>query len=623
MTGVYRKRSLVPQIRRRPFVFTTPPTIYEVTGSGTVAFSGNASVAKTRLYEVTGSGTITFDGAAFVGGLFSFTGAGTIVFSGTASINRTIVYIPTGSITFSDSAGVSLGKAFTGSGVITFEGSSNSVVLHVFPVTGAGTIIFTGTAEAFRSVSHIPTGGVTFSGSGIVSASFAQATVNTIEGVTRNDIFKRFLRETGLGVYGVVTGIGGGSTTTFDDINNLKSGQFNKDDWVGAWARISKNLDSKGNVPEGEVFSVTNYDPTTNGRITAGTFSAAIGVGDEYELWRFPNPNSVVDDLDTILQEEIYLPCWSVLSDIPDFDMEQSGTDDWSAITGTISKVSSAPYLSGKRYLAVTASVGVGLCRSGREIKVEPGKRYHLSAVGFADDDGNTLTLGVYDVTNDVVLDDTVSWNRQYPGRLVLEFTVPSNCYSIKVNLAHASSGAAQLAYWDEVCFYQTDGNDILLPWWVKNKNQVKGIFRADLTQLDSNVYDYILKGPMINSFDIRDDAFGSGQLRLVSPTGGIAGPIFIFGVRNETAFDSDNGDTKRLDENLIIAALACKVLKRLKTFPNSNAMQTNWVIEQYTQWEKMYRNLARQQSERIEAIIQTVQGSGYYRDSRMSFGNS
>lgn len=537
---------------------------------------------------------------------------------------NTYTYSPTGGIVFGGSATASVTLVtytVTGSGGIVFAGSATITRTYIGIVSGG--ITFGGTADAHRAITIIPTGGITFGGSASVTSLLVTPTVTTVEGVTRNQIFKRFLRETGLGVYGTVTGVGGGGTTTFDDTTRLKSSQFTAQDWPGAWARISKNANSIGNAPENEVFAISTYDPTTNGRVTVGgTFSSAIEVSDEYEIWRFPNPKSVIDDLDVVLQEDIFLPCWSVLSDHPDFDMEQNNTTDWEATTGSISKVSTGPFINGKRYLALTDTSGAGVCRSANEIKVEPNKKYHASIIGYAGDDSNTLSLSIYDVTNaETISGYSSNWDRQYPGRMVVEFTTPSTCYSVKLQLTSLGSGSA-ISYWDDAVFYCMDSYDIALPWWVKNKDQIKAIFELDMTQIGTNVYEPFMRGNIVNKYNIRDDAFGSGQLRLVAENGSLNKPIFIFGVRNEIAFANDTVDTKRVDANLIIACLAYKVFKRLKVFPNSNAMQTSWIQQQYQEWEVLYKRLSRQQSERIENIIQTVPASGYYSDQRFSWGN-
>lgn len=614
---------------------------FVATSSGGITFGSTTTYSRTRVYTTTGgitfggvatvsrtygwasSGGLTFGGTATVTRTYGYASTGGITFGGTAGIVRTIVYISSGGITFGGATTYSRTRVYTTTGGIEFGGTAT--VTRTFAWLSTGGITFGSTTTYSRTWAYLVSGGITFGGEAGVTTILVTPTVSTVEGITRANLYKRFLRETGLGVYGVVTGVAGGATTTFDDTTRLKSSQFNSQDWVGGWSRISKNANSAGNAPETEVKSITAYDPSTNGRVTAGTFSASIEVADEYELWRFPNPLYVNDDLDTVLKEDIFLPCWSVLSEHPDFDMEQSGTDDWAAITGSISKVITAPYITGKRYLAVTATGGSGKARSANSIKVEPNKKYYLSACGFAGGITTTLTLSAYDVSNSAVITSaSTTWDRQYPARIVVEFTTPSNCYEIKVEMSHADvTDSNGLAYWDEVILYPVDAYDIALPWWVKNKDQVKAIFGMSLESLGTNTFDSCLKGEMINEYDIRDDSFGKGQLRLVRRSGTVSRPIFIFGVRNEIAYANDTVDAKRVDSNLLIAALARRVFKRLKTFPNSNAMQTTWIIEQQKEWENQFKILNRAQTERVEAVLQTIQPSGYYRDNRFAFGSN
>src|SRR3990172_2216788 len=117
-------------------------------------------------------------------------------------------------------------------------------------------------------------------------------TTQQIEGITRKNLLKRFLRESRLGTYGTATAGGSG---TFDDTNNIKSTQFNSRDWVGGWARISYDAGGAAAAPEAEIRPITTYDPTTNARITVNpVFSANPAASDEYELWLI-NPRLVID----------------------------------------------------------------------------------------------------------------------------------------------------------------------------------------------------------------------------------------------------------------------------------------------------------------------------------------
>lgn len=551
------------------------------------------------VYTYTASGGITFGGSATLKRTFANNvGSGGIVFGGSASVARTYG-----------------GNVATGG--IVFGGTATAKKVAVY--TGTGGIVFGGSATVVRAYSVTSSGGIVFGGSANVTLILTTPTLAQVEGATRNEIFKRFLRESGLGTYGTVTGIGGGATTTFDDTTRLKSSQFTAQDWPGGWARISKNANSLGTAPENSIMPITTYDPTTNGRITAPTFSGSIEVGDEYELWRFPSPAFVIDDLDTVLKEDIYLPCWTVLSEAPDFDMEQNNTTDWTAgANTTLSKASGEPSLDGARWLALSTSSGnAGSAYNANEISVQPSTKYFVSVVCY-NHNGNTLTLEAYDVTNAATIDSR-TWDGRFPGRLHFEFTTPSTCKSLRIYLKHGAGSGSLTSYWDELCLYPSDSYDIALPWWVKNKNQIKAIFKLAPVDIDTDVWDATLRGNFYNDFEIRDNAFGRGQLRLVMERGSLPGILFMFGVRNETAFADDNADTKRVDENLLIAALACKVFKRLKTFPNSNIMQTTWIKEEYLQWEEKYKQLSRQQSQRVEEITQSYRATGQYIDSRFA----
>ena len=545
---------------------------------------------------------------------YTYTPTGGITFGGTAPLARTFISPVSGGIVFAGTSAHSLSRIVTPTGGIVFAGTS--AASRTFAWLPTGGIVFAGAATAVRAWVVTPTGGIVFGGSATVTLILTTPTLAQVEGATRNEIFKRFLRETGLGTYGVVTGVAGGGTTTFDDTTRLKSTQFNARDWVGAWARISKNESSPSTAPENEVMPVTTYDPTTNGRITAPTFTAAVAADDEYELWRFPNPTSVIDDLDTILKEDIYLPCWSILSEAPDFDMEQNNTTDWTAgANTTLSKSSGEPSLDGARWLALSTTTNAGSAYNANAINIEPSKKYVVSVVAY-NVNGMTLTLEAYDVTNSVTI-DSKTWNRRYPGRIHFEFTTPSTCHNLRIILNHTAGTGSQTSYWDELCLYPADAYDIALPWWVKSKAQIKAIFKLTPTDISANVWDSALRGDFFNEFEIRDNAFGRGQLRLVTSHGTLPGPLFIFGVRNEVAYTNDTVDTKRVDENLVVAALAVKVFRRLKTFPNSNAMQTTWVERQYDEWEKRYKQLTRQQGQRIEEIEQSYRMSGQFIDSR------
>ena len=442
-------------------------------------------------------------------------------------------------------------------------------------------------------------------------------TVAQIEGITRQSILDRFLRETGLGKSGTVVT---GSTTTINDTDTLLSPQFTASDWVGGWARISKDAGGASAAPENEQRSITTYDPATNGRITfSPVMTAAPVVGDSYQLWRYPDPTLVKDFLDQVLKQDIYLPCWSMLSEVPDYDMEANNTTDWAGSNATVTKVTGTePVLLSKRWLSVAATAANGYARTAT-FRVQPSKRYYLSGIVMANGSGTTGELRAYDITNTASIDSKTSSNL-IPSRIAFEFTTPATCYEVQIRLITQEDTKTTL--WDEIVLYAIDSDSIALPWWVKNKNQVKGVFELNLNnQLASNIYDAEINGNPTNKFIVRDTAFGRGQLRLIKQNGiGINKPLFIFGIRNEVAYATDTLDSKRVDENLLFTCLAHRVFSHLSKIPNSGISDTAWIKREAVDYEKQYIKLMRQQSERLEEIIETQYASGNFIDQRFRY---
>lgn len=450
-----------------------------------------------------------------------------------------------------------------------------------------------------------------------MSLVVASPTVPQIEGVARIDVFKRFLRETGMGAYGVCTAEVP-DTSSILDTTRFQSTQYVDKDWEGGWTRISKAASGNGDAPEDEVRPISDYAPSSGDFTANPVFSAAVNTSDEFELWKFPNPTIVKDLLDELLKQEIYLPCWTILTEIPDGDMEQSSASaDWTASNATVTKQTSEPLMGGLRKLRVVATSTDGYARSAL-LNVEPGKSYYVSALVRTEDASTTASLIAYDETNSTAIDNkTVS--KLNIVRLWFEFTAPSTCYQVSIRLSTVTNN--KYSEWDEVCFYPQDASDIALPWWVRNKDQVKGIFSLRANEVATNQLDGLLRGEGDNRWDIRDNAFGRGQLRLVARHGTMHSPLFIFGTRNETAYADDNDDKKMVDATLLNAGLIFKAFEHLAQAPVSNAIDRKWVVEERNKWQVNWAKLQRQQSSRLDDILQSPTPDGEYIDGRFVFG--
>lgn len=421
-------------------------------------------------------------------------------------------------------------------------------------------------------------------------------TTPTAESSTRADILNRFLRESRLGLY--FTASSGGTTSAVG--TRIKSSQFSPDDHVGGWVYVVADAGGAGAAPEGETSSITAYEPG-QGEITfSPPLSAAVASGDTVQIWHGIHPQDVLDTLDEILTEQAFLPCWTFCSEAADADMEQSGTSDWSATNATISKVSTEPALMGKRWLSVATTAAGGY--ASQTFSVEPGESYHVSALVRASAAGTTPTLTAYDDSNGSAI-KTVSTTLRVPIRLWMEFTTPSGCNQMTVRMGNAENGVT--SFWDELVVYSLNAAEIRLPWWVKNKNQVKGVFRLVDTEGGRDTWSPEMRGILDDRWDVVEDR---GRCRLVSRYGyGISAPVFIFGTRNEFAFANNTVDTVSVDADFINAALCYKVFQHLTALPDAGTLDKAWIDLQYERWRIEYERELRRQAERREQVIQTA----------------
>lgn len=438
----------------------------------------------------------------------------------------------------------------------------------------------------------------------------ATHTAPTVEGITRKNVLKVVLTETGLGAYGTATG---GSTTEIIDTDRLKSTQYDSKDWVGGWARISYDAGGAAAAPEGESSPITTYAPST-GTTTVNPAITAVASGDGYELWKNPNPKDVLDMLDSVLTDDVYMPCWTVLTECPDGDMEQTHTSDWTATDSTLSKVTTfGDALSGKRSLRVLATAANGYADSN-QLRVRSGSIYHVSALGYGGADTD-CKLVVYDGDNAAEI-DSVTHSNPTVARLALTITVPSGCSSMYVRLVTVTNGES--SYWDEVCVYPVDATDIKLPWWMKGKGQLLGTFQMEPIALDTDIWDAALQGEQDTRWYVQD-SFG-GKLRLQSRRGGIGSkPLFILGLRNETAYSNDNTDIKYIDSNLIVAALGFRIFSRLYNQFQNNQSQAAKFEQLRNEWYWRWKEYESQQMEDLTRILSRADAPEVYLNDRFA----
>src|SRR5690606_16383347 len=89
------------------------------------------------------------------------------------------------------------------------------------------------------------------------------------------------------------------------------------------------------------------------------------------------------------------------------------------------------------------------------------------------------------------------------------------------------------------------------------------------------------------NKWDFRDDAFGNGQMQIMTKYGSPHRPIYIFGTRNEEAWANDNTEKKFVSENWMIARVMYLLYRTMMQPLRVGNISTDWVEKQVTYWEK------------------------------------
>src|SRR5690606_21535538 len=110
-------------------------------------------------------------------------------------------------------------------------------------------------------------------------------------------------------------------------------------------------------------------------------------------------PQQVLNWIDECLTEQVYLPAWTILTMVPDGDMEQSHTTDWAVTNATRAKSDAVIGFYGKKMLEVTASADNGYAKSN-SISVRAGSKYHASALGRPKTADTNAKFQVWDETN-------------------------------------------------------------------------------------------------------------------------------------------------------------------------------------------------------------------------------
>ena len=429
----------------------------------------------------------------------------------------------------------------------------------------------------------------------------AVETTESLSRITRGDILKRILLETQSGYAATVA-------TTASSTGEIEDDRLYIEHDLGqAFVRISE---ASGSAPEGEIRRIASHLGAEGRALVVPDFTEVVSSADVYQIFRLMHPQDILDMLDFILTDDLYLPCWTILSDVPDYDMEQSHITDWDFGSGaTVAKASASPYMEGSRYLTVTDSGSGGGYAQSQTMGVVPGQSYHLSALLRCNDGSTTGKLVAWDETNNAEI-TSVQASIRNNGRLVIpSFETPATCNAISIRLTTVE--ASKVTNWDEVCSYGYGSEGISAPWWMKNEDQLKGVFSLSPREYQANVWDATLQGSQNMAYDIQRTAFGSGQLKFTSRQAHVVYPLFIFGSRNETAFSSDT-EEKLMDATFVHTLLMARVWRSLKAF-GAGGLDRDWAEKEAQEWARKEHHQLYAQAVRLQKQLLAASPDGEF----------
>ena len=436
-----------------------------------------------------------------------------------------------------------------------------------------------------------------------ITADFSGVTPQWMQ-TTQPMITSSFLDTTGLGWTSEVTT--GGSTTVITDVTRLKMPYANSRNWVGSCVRMISGTSS--NI--GLIRQVQSYDPAAGTVTVSPALAAATTAGDDYEMWNTAVfPQTVCSMLDRLVsQYGLGLPTYSVLSEVADFDMEQSGTSAWTSSNATIAKVPWAVTkqgIAGKQAMSVTTTSANGYATCANPLGVKGGNTLILSAL-FTPDDPSVTTTGVLqliDVSDGSVIDSITTTSK---SSVRLMKPVPNGSQSSTlVNIRFGQQQSGTVGHWDDIVLMDAEAMDVSLPYWMGTESAFKEVYywRPPTSGPGTDEYDPALIGYAAQGWRPLTDMFSNGgQLKLrgnsVAQT-----MMFVQGVRFETAWGTTITDTKRIDVPWATAALALNYYQRLKgqtildkAQDQSLVALINWWQKEYDEHDRRVRSFARTQ---------------------------
>lgn len=404
---------------------------------------------------------------------------------------------------------------------------------------------------------------------------------------TQPQITTAFLEETGLGWASECTSAG--STTTLVDAQ-LANAYTNNREWKGFWIRMVSGTA----LNLGAIRQVQSYTPASGTLTVSPVLPAATADGDQYEIWGTTmEPFVVLNMLNRVTSTYgLGLQTYSVLSEVPDFDMEQPGTTAWTSNNATLTKVEwdGIPGVWGKRAMDVLTTSAGGYAQS-TAIRMRGGNSLCFSAV-FTPTDPTVTNTGF------IQLVDAVT------GALIQQYTTTSKSPtrlwqavgngSVNTNLVYIRFGSLEdgvTGRWDDIVLQDMQARDIALPWWMGNESAFKTAFIWQPAQSGPSYqeYDPQLVGKEAQGWRPFTDMFtNGGQLRLKGDSFPIQ-MVYVAGVRFEEPWATLT-ETKHIDLQWAAACLAVNYYRRLNGQFVGNEAKAKEILRALSIWQEQFK---------------------------------
>lgn len=419
---------------------------------------------------------------------------------------------------------------------------------------------------------------------------------------TQPQITTAFLEMTGLGWASTVTT--GGANTSFIDLS-LNDSYTSDREWIGFWVRFTggtaQNL--------GAIRQIQSYDPDTGTLAFDPALTANVTTGDTYEVWGTTvRPKTVLNILDRLTSTfGLALTTYSMISEVPDFDMEQSGTAAWAATNATMTKVSwtGKTGISGKQAMSVLTTSANGYVQTAEPIRIRGGSSLSISALFTPDDPTVTTTgfLSIYDAISGALVQNITTTSKT-TTRLWRSAGVGSTDTTL-IHVRYGQQENGVEARWDDIVVQDLQSNDQPLPYWMGTESAFKEayLWRPTSSGPGFEEYDPALTGPVARGWRPVTDQFSNGgRLRLRGP-GAMSLPMFVQGVRFDSPWASLT-EAKPIDQLWAATCLAMNYYQRLKGQFTGNKEMAGEMLNQYQMWQEEFQKHDR----RVRSMARTTQ---------------